>query len=346
MPCAVILTAITEEYMAVRAHLTDIQQERHPTTQTIYERGNFSSNGQLWQVGIVEIGAGNANAGVEVERAITYFKPVLVCFVGVAGGLKDVALGDVVAATKVYGYESGKVIDTTFLPRPSVGMVSYRLEQIARFEGKQGDWLKRIKDDNEEATSQPKIFVGAIAAGDKVVASTNSETYRLLKSNYGDALAVEMESYGILNALRAYPKIDGLIIRGISDLIDNKSDADSKGHQKIASRHASAFAFEILAKFAIDKTNSTSPLTTIGLSKLKARLQRKQEELALKEAQFKLQQQKIDEIERRKNLTNILQKDEYEGRLEDLRQELDRLVEEIELLYDEIEELAEQIGNK
>ncbi|MFN6562867.1 MAG: hypothetical protein RMY28_024175 [Nostoc sp. ChiSLP01] len=141
----------------------------------MYERGKFFSNGHLWEVGIVEIGAGNANAAVEVERAITYFKPVVVCFVGIAGGIKDVALGDVIAATKVYGYESGKVIDTTFLPRPSVGMVSYRLEQIARFEAKQGDWLKRIKDDNDKGSSQPKVFLGAIAAGDKVVTSTNSQ---------------------------------------------------------------------------------------------------------------------------------------------------------------------------
>jgi hypothetical protein len=45
-----------------------------------------------------------------------------------------------------------------------------------------------------------------------VVASTNSDVYQLLRSNYGDALAVEMESHGFLKAVRAHPEINALII--------------------------------------------------------------------------------------------------------------------------------------
>ncbi|MUG95967.1 hypothetical protein F7734_27895 [Scytonema sp. UIC 10036] len=255
LPCAVILTAIRVEYRAVRAYLSNLQRETHPDG-TIYERGNFSSDGSIsWQVGIVETGAGNTDAAVETKRAIDYFKPNVVFFVGVAGGIKDVTLGDVVAATKVYGYESGKAIEETFLTRPNVSSVSYRLEQLAKAEAREDDWVKRIKGDSP--TKMPSAYIGAIAAGDKVLASKDSEVYKLLRSHYNDALAVEMESHGVLKAVRANPEIDVLIVRGISDLIKDKEKDDETGSQETAARHASAFAFEILAKLELNELNSS-----------------------------------------------------------------------------------------
>src|SRR6266568_8840140 len=126
--CAVILTALPVEYQAVRIHLTDLHEEVHPQG-TIYERGTFfASKNRLWDIVIVEVGKGNACTARESERAINYFQPKVILFVGVAGGLKDVKLGDVVAATKVYGYESGKA-NITFQPRPEVGNSTYSMER-------------------------------------------------------------------------------------------------------------------------------------------------------------------------------------------------------------------------
>ena len=57
-----------------------------------------------------------------------------------------------------------------------------------------------------------------------------------------------MEGRGILQAVHANQQVSALIVRGISDLIDGKSKADAGCAQEIAAGHASAFAFEILAK--------------------------------------------------------------------------------------------------
>ncbi len=266
IPCAVILTAIPVEYRAVRAHLTELKEHTHPEG-SIYEVGKFKI-GKIpldrlsWQVAIAEIGAGNVDAAIETKRAIDYFKPEVLLFVGVAGGIKDVQLGDVVAATKVYGYESGKVIEEAFLPRPDVSQVSYRLEQRAKAEARKDDWLQRIKTNNSQFS--PQAFVGALAAGEKVIASTNSEIYQRLRDNYSDALAVEMESHGVLKAVRANPKINALIVRGISNLIDKKSEADAARNQEIAAKHASAFAFQALAKLQLEEAEASRKTLFFG----------------------------------------------------------------------------------
>ncbi|NEQ67780.1 MAG: tetratricopeptide repeat protein [Symploca sp. SIO2D2] len=241
MPRAVILTALPVEYQAVRNRLIDLEEKLHPLG-IVYEQGKFIAKGQEWKVGIAEVGTGNAEAAAEVERAIAYFQPNIILFVGIAGGIKDVAIGDVVVATEVYKHESGKVTEK-FLTRPKAGKSAYSLVQRAKFEAKQQKWLQ-----------QPRVFVGPIVAGEKVIASRQSAIFQLLRESYNDAIAVEMEGFGFLNAAFAHPKIPAIVIRGISDLIEGKNDdsVEPEGiRQEKASKHASAFAFEMLAKLKI-----------------------------------------------------------------------------------------------
>jgi nucleoside phosphorylase len=237
-PRALFLTALQVESQAVRSFISDLQEEVHEKG-TVYTKGIFRGSNQVWEVIVAETGSGNVEAGLETERAINHYDPVVIFFVGVAGGVKDVALGDVVAATKVYSYESGAAT-TVFQPRPRLGESSYLLEQRARAEAGKGDWKLRLARPTGEVS---RAFVGPIAAGEKVVKSRSSEVYKFLRANYGDVLAVEMEGGGFLRAARAN-LVDALVVRGISDLVTGKAKADAGGSQEIAALHAAAFAFE------------------------------------------------------------------------------------------------------
>jgi tetratricopeptide (TPR) repeat protein len=282
--CAVILTTLPVEYLAVRAYLTKLREEVHPQG-TIYERGEFAIDERVWNVGIIEVGASNLNATLEVERAIAYFSPDILLSVGIAGGIKDVALGDVVVSTKIYRYESGKA-EQTFQSEPEIELSDFRLKQLARAEARKTDWLERLgfvnrteqetsdslttsdlTQDSEQTQSPPRIpdpnprvFVAPIVAGEKITASIESEVFQLLRQHYQDALAVEMEELDFF-AAGILSQIPALIVRGISDLIYSKTK-DLEKSQEIAARHASAFAFEILAKLEIEdkdtKPNSTN----------------------------------------------------------------------------------------
>lgn len=242
---AVIITALPVEFNAVCEHLSDRCEEVHPQG-TVYEKGYFRPvGGTEWEVVIAEIGAGNVGAAAEVERAVGFHRPNVVLFVGIAGGVKDVAIGDVVAGSKVYGYESGKESEG-FKARPMAHESNYRLVQRAKAEARSGNWRQRII--GAEPGIIPRALVGPIAAGEKVVADTKSATAQLISMNYGDALAVEMEGYGFLHGAYLHQHVAALVVRGISDLLDGKSAADRLGSQERASRTASAFCFEVLAR--------------------------------------------------------------------------------------------------
>jgi nucleoside phosphorylase len=264
-PRAVVLTALSLEFNAVTRRLSSISEVVHPAG-TIYSRGLLRGMAGEWEVFVVEVGPGNAPAAVEAERAINHFAPDVALFVGVAGGIKDVSLGDVVVATKVYGYESGKAKAQRFLPRPDVARTSYRLEQRARAEARRPSWSQALNSEMRP-NGAPRVLVGPIAAGEKVVSSSRSHVATFLQEWYSDALAVEMEGRGFLEASHSN-SLDAAVIRGISDLLTGKSTADRQGWQMRAADSAAAFAMHLVSEFippgAIGLRQNANGLTTSG----------------------------------------------------------------------------------
>jgi nucleoside phosphorylase len=199
---------------------------------------------EQWDIAIAEVGAGNYPAAAIAERAIQYFDPEVALFVGVAGGIKDVVIGDVVVASKVYGYERGREDQEGFKVRGDIQSAAHGLEQRARSTRLKSAWKNRL--DPTFSCGQSRIHVGPIAAGEKVLASTRGPIATFLCAHYSDALAVEMEGRGFLEGVHINPSVQGCVIRGISDLLDRKSHTDATGSQERAADAAAAVALEIL----------------------------------------------------------------------------------------------------
>jgi nucleoside phosphorylase len=242
----VICTALDVEYRAARDHLHGPLQEEVGPGGAVYQIGAFPADHGVWTVALTQSGPGNTQAGIEIDRAIAMHQPRCVLFVGVAGGRKDVARGDVVVASHVYDYETGKDTAGGRLPRIKTHTPANRLLQRAQQIARDDAWQHRIRPLRPE--TRPRAIVKPVAAGSTVIADPESATARYLDQHCGDAVAVEMEGYGFLHGAYTNDAVDALVVRGISDLLSGKTEAADQQWQPIAAQHAAAFAFELLAR--------------------------------------------------------------------------------------------------
>ncbi|WP_405720634.1 hypothetical protein OG607_08320 [Streptomyces sp. NBC_01537] len=252
----VILTALPLEYQALRAHLTELEERIHPEG-TIFEVGLLP--GSPWKVALAEIGQGARSAAVITERAHTWLQPEALLFVGVAGGLADdIALGDVVVATKVYGYHGGKQTPEGFHARPQAWDASHRLEQAARAALRDPQWGRRL------AGPIPAVHFKPIAAGEIVLNDAQSSLTDQLTRQYNDAVAIEMESSGVAQAAHLTDALQTLTVRGISDKADGrKRTTDADGWQQLAAGHAAAAALAVLDRLVSVQPAPPPPYPTL-----------------------------------------------------------------------------------
>jgi nucleoside phosphorylase len=255
-----ILTALEVERIAVEQYLNNIKPIAHPETGTDYTKGTYQCKGETLEVIVARTDQTNVNAAIETERAIAHFDPEYAFFVGVAGGLKDVKVGDIVIGRDVYAYERGKAEKNNFKPRPQFGASTYALERMAGQYAKNKAWKQSSeKLLNPEFAPIISTYTGTIASGEKVDASIDSDLHKFLKQNASHALAIEMEGLGFLEVCRMRPLVKTLLLRGISDLVGDKGQMDSKGSQPYASANVAAFLFGLLEQ--LDFSDATPDRT-------------------------------------------------------------------------------------
>ena len=236
-PPIVILTALNLELSALRPHIAPIGRLLH-RAGTRFEVGVISGAARCVAIGVT--GEGNHAAAVLTERAISLFRTDTVLFVGTAGSLRsDVEPGDIVVATRVHAYHAGRADPNGFRRSPRSWESSHSLVQLARHVAMSSSW----KRDLGEVVSAPAVHFGGVAAGEVILNHRGTGLASHLRRDCGDALAIEMESAGVIQAVHLNRAVSTLTVRGISDRADGSKEAfDRAGWRNIAAANAAAFA--------------------------------------------------------------------------------------------------------
>jgi len=249
---AVLLCALLVELEALEAQL----REQGPVGEQTIGGGDVFKTGRLagehisWEIFVGCSERSNSASAASAANAIATFTPQVAVFVGVAGGIAgQIQLGEVVAATTVFDYDQGKETAAGYQPREVQLHSTFALRQRAmHVAAAPSTWTKRIAPPEKNQSAAIRALVEPIAAGGKVVASSQSQTAQLIAQTAPRAVAVEAEGAGFLTAIDHAAGVSGIVIRGISDMRDGKAVSDRKRWQARAAGRAAAFAFELLHK--------------------------------------------------------------------------------------------------
>jgi nucleoside phosphorylase/energy-coupling factor transporter ATP-binding protein EcfA2 len=233
---ALIVTTGAVESRAVRSLVESIEERTSPQG-TVYEVGTFGS----WQVALLEIGAAGSDGATAIQKDLNELDPRLVLFVGTAGGIREVRVGDVVAATAIHDFfDHSSTERSRFLDG-----LDHIFEQRIRAEARKQEWLERL--DENRPSSTPQVRVGPLAMFKEVVSRPSAA--KDLRNRQADVLAAEME-VGWLPSFIDYLDPPRLVIRGISELWGIQGTRRTSDTWEIAANHAAAFSFQILEQMA------------------------------------------------------------------------------------------------
>ncbi|MFT4666201.1 MAG: nucleoside phosphorylase [Polaribacter sp.] len=228
----VIICPVEVEFKIIRKII--INPKSATVKNLSFDFGEITTKHFSWNIAIIEPELNLNSFSLRVSEVIRTLNPRYVLLAGVAGGIKDPKIGDIVIGTKAYLYEGGKETEAGFEARPR--MIENKSKELLTL-------AKRISREIDSADTA--FYFGAIASGNKVLADLDSHTIGIIKNNYGDSQAVEMESYEFAQAASQLKK-QYINIRGISDLIGGKAKSDSDGNQENAIKKVADFVKQFI----------------------------------------------------------------------------------------------------
>lgn len=268
-----VVTAMEDEFEAFRRILGGSEKLEPEHITTIKSSDSLSEYRVVFT--ITDQTTNPANSGT--SRAINRFHPSAVILAGVAGGFKEsgVHYGDILVPYWIAPYEYAKLRD-----EPSSGgyyqIEETRIGKRIYHDIRGGNPLpvsepfwqaaRNLKlDDNRPwlrliRTPRPKSGISvvhaskssALGSGDKLVATAHAPCREYLRRRFkDDALGVEMESFGVITAVRSCGDILFLVVKAVQDpATGEKDDEKIKDEWRpYALEAAAAFSLSLMERF-------------------------------------------------------------------------------------------------
>jgi nucleoside phosphorylase len=144
---------------------------------------------------------------------------------GIAGSLNEkVRKGDVLIADYVRAYQYGRISETgKFKPRPQFQEpTDQAIRTNAAAFAQVTEWWSDLREQPDNGTGHPDVYFGGLASGDAVIENVESNYFAPILKDDPWLLAVDMESSGLMLAVRHLKEsgyLTGLmVVRGISDI--------------------------------------------------------------------------------------------------------------------------------
>jgi nucleoside phosphorylase/predicted nucleotidyltransferase len=222
-----ILTALSDEFVAMQAALK-------PYLVATRDIGTFGQHLEAHiphaMPGDEEIAIvcqsdrmGNVASALTAAEALALWGPRLVVLTGLTAGVRGRArIGDIIVATHVFDYESGKVTWRGVAPHG----VKFNASFSARQRLLSAPDLKEAVAAAAEVAEMPtssELREGAYASGEKVVA--HRRLARKVSRHDRKITAIEMESLGVADACRRQGA-EFMVLKAVTDLADRRKSDD------------------------------------------------------------------------------------------------------------------------
>jgi nucleoside phosphorylase len=255
-----IVSALVVEAKAILSYFDDIKIRSTPggVTYTTGRRKLLCENVSQksrdnWSFIIAApTDAGNVEVSRRVAQMIPECEPELVALIGCAGGFPGkIEQYDVAVASYVH-YVARNKIGSSAEIRPLQETCSKIFVDHCKNVQLLDAWHQYLVPETSNAPIN--VYFEPIVSGETVLANSSSEFLSSALKTSPRAVAIEMEGYGLLGACRDM-QVEAVVVRGISDTLDNKLLSEINGCQNIlgldraqykATRHAAALFFATL----------------------------------------------------------------------------------------------------